>query len=159
MTFLAPVAAEVGAKTLWKVAPWAVAALLAVGLGSALWVQTARLTSTQVQLEESKKARNLADQDAHRWKNAADQRDGIIADQAKQLTEMKADRDAAQIIAEQTEAQRLQQVTDLEKSLAAVKEKARANPDQVRPYGPIASDVIDRMCRATGPVTADTPCD
>lgn len=159
MTFLAPVAAEVGAKTIWKVAPWALAGLLAIGLGSALWVQTARLSSTQVQLEESKKARNLSDQDAHRWKDASDQRDSIIADQARQLTEMKADRDAAQIIAQQTEAQRLQQVDGLEKSLAAMKEKARANPDQVRLPGPIASDVIDRMCRATGPVTADTPCD
>lgn len=148
MAFLAPVAAEVGGFTLSKVLPWVIVAVVILGLVGALWLQTGRLHNAQTALKTEQAKSALYKASADGWQAASAQRDGIIADQAAELTKLATDKRNAQAIADQTAATAATKLTDLQHQLATLKARANAHPDQVRPLGPIVSDVLDSLCGA-----------
>jgi uncharacterized protein (DUF3084 family) len=154
MAFLAPVAAELGGRTMGKVLPWALLGMAIFGLGAAIWVQSARLEAAQAQARSLEQRLQAATVDAARWQAASGARDDVIRDQATQLERLKADAALAQRVADETEAARQQQMADLNQQIVQWKARAHAHPDQVRPLGPIVVDVLGSLHdQATRPAT------
>jgi len=145
MAFLTPLAAEAGALTLRKVLPWLVSAATIVALAAAVWLQTIRLQASQTSLRAVTAQLQLGQRDTERWQLAADQRDAVIHDQAQQLAHLRADATLAQKVADDLDAARQRQIADLDKQLRQLQARAHAHPDQVRPLGPIATDVLGSL--------------
>jgi small-conductance mechanosensitive channel len=154
MAFLAPVAAELGGYSMRKLLPWLLLGAVGLCLGSAIWVQTARLEASRKTVGALQQRLDAADADAARWQAATGQRDDIIRDQAAQLTRLRADVAAAARMADATEADQRQRVTDLIQQIAQWKARAHAHPDQTRQLGPIVLDALGSLRQQTGPASA-----
>ena len=145
MAFLTPLAVGAGALTLRKALPWLVLAAAITMLAAAVWLQTMRLQASRIALRAATAQVDLRQQDAERWRSAAGQRDTVIRDQARQLARLRADALLAQQVADDLEAARRKQVGDLDKQLKQLQARAHANPDQVRPLGPLVIDVLGSL--------------
>lgn len=129
-----------GGSSIWL--PWAIAGGLALALGGTLWVQSARLDAARSARDAAVQALDMIRQDRDRQAAAVAQRDKVIAEQTAQLEQHRADEAKAAQVAAQVESDRQAQIAKLKTDLASLKEKARANPDQVRPLGPIVLDAL-----------------
>ncbi len=147
MAFLAPVAAELGGWTVRRFLRWVLLAAIGLILGAALWAQTMRVEAARREAQGLEQRLQMADADTTRWRVAARQRDDVIRDQAGQLARLRADAAAAAQIADQAEALRRQQLADLTQQITQMKVRAHAHPDQVRPLGPIVTDVLGSLRR------------
>jgi len=145
MAFLAPVAAQVGGMTIKKILPWAIVAVAVIGLGGFAWIQSARLHAAQETIGTLRDRADTLAVDVLRWQKSAADMQGVIDDQAAQLTRQTADLAKAQSIADETAQQQAAEISDLNNQLDALKARANAHPDQVRPLGPIVLDVLGGM--------------
>lgn len=148
MTFLAPVAAELGGWTLRKILPWALLGLAVAGLGTVFWVESSRLSAARTQLASALRDRDTALADAKRWAGSAGQMQKVIDDQATQLTHQAADLAKAQQVADETAQAQATEISSLTNQLGNIKARAHAHPDQIRPLGPIVTDVLGSLQRA-----------
>jgi hypothetical protein len=156
MAFLAPVAAELGGWTLRKVLPWALLGLAVAGLDAALWVENARLGAAKTALQSALHDRDMAQADAKRWAGSAGQLQKVIDSQAAQLTHQAADLVTAEQVADDTAQAQAIEISSLANQIETLKARAHAHPDQVRPLGPIVTDVLGSLYKAGsgGPATA-----
>lgn len=150
MAFLAPIAAEVGNWTLRRILPWAVCACLIFGLSMALWVEAARLDAVRAALAAARHDEELAQADAKRWAGADARMQRIIDDQAAQLSRQAADLAGAERVADELAATQARKISVLSDQIDALKARAHAHPDQVRPLGPIVTDVLVSLRKQTG---------
>jgi hypothetical protein len=151
---MAALAAKAGGLTLRKIFPWALAAVAVVGLGSWLWVESARLGAAESRIKDLGGQLALSQADTARQTAAVGQRDDVIRDQAAQLTQMRADAAKAQEIADQAEAERQKQLSELNSKIATLKARAHAHPEQVRPLGPIVTDILGGLHKQADPAAA-----
>ncbi len=121
---------------------WGAIATIILGLIAAVWVQSARLSGARAARDAAVQALDLIIQDRDRQVAALVSRDKVIAEQAMQLERHRADEAKVRQLAAQLDAEREVQLIKLKSDLASLKEKARANPDQVRPLGPIVLDTL-----------------
>jgi hypothetical protein len=101
-----------------------------------------RMDTALEQAETARKAEKLARDDATRWQAAAEEFAQIILDQnaaseAQRLDLQRANKIIGDAV---TAARQASEAADAQ--IRTWKEKARANPDQVVPLGPIARDAV-----------------
>ena len=130
------------ALLLSPLARWAAVALVIAGLVVTILLQHANNRAIKADLRSAQQALDLITQDRDRQAAAVKQLSDINQDQALQLTRLQVDADKAAIVAQQVEQDRQAQLAKLKSDLTSLKEKARANPDQVRPLGPIVRDAL-----------------
>lgn len=111
-------------------------------LAGFIWFQSVRLDAARARRDAAVQALDLMTQDRDRQAAAVKQLSDINQDRALQLTRLRVDADKAAIVAQQVEQNRQQELAKLKSDLSSLKEKARANPDQVRPLGPIVRDAL-----------------
>lgn len=136
----AAVAAFKTGKFWLKAAPWIGCVLLAVAFG-ALWKWDAKtIDSLTGQLTAMTDQRNLAANDARRWEAFGETARAAVEIRNAEIDAQRADLAATELLLEQANATAAKEAASLNAKIQAMKDKAHANPDQVRPLGNIARD-------------------
>ena len=130
------------ALLLSPLARWGALALVIAGLAAYILILRSDVRAANAEVREKANSLRLMTEDRDRQVIAVKQLSDINQDQALQLTRLQVDADKAAIVAEQVEQDRQTELAKLRTDLASLKEKARANPDQVRPLGPIVRDAL-----------------
>lgn len=112
------------------------------GFGLAWWLQSDRVAGVKDQLAAMTTLHDMATQDAARWHQAAEERRAIIDQRNAEVEAAKADLKQAEAILETVDMAARAEAEDLNAEIRKWKERARANPQDVRPLGPIARDAV-----------------
>ncbi|HVI91689.1 MAG TPA: hypothetical protein VM659_25570 [Dongiaceae bacterium] len=147
MAFLAPFVADIGGATFRKLLPWGLLLLVTMALGAAFVVRSVQLEAARVSLTAARHDDEIAKADVQRWTIATARMQKIIDDQAMQLKRLAADLAAAQRIADESAKAEAAQVDLLNSQLQSLKARANAHPTDVRPLGPIVTDVLNGLRR------------
>ena len=147
MAFLTPFVADIGGATFRKLLPWGLLLLVITGLGAAFIVRSAQLEAARAALVAARHDDEIAKADVQRWTIATARMQKIVDDQAMQLKRQAADLAAAQRIADESAKAEAAQVDLLTSQLQSLKARANAHPTDVRPLGPIVTDVLSRLRR------------
>lgn len=123
-------------------ARWAAVALVIAGLAGYILILRSDLRAASAEVREKANALRFMTEDRDRQAVSVKQLSDINQDQALQLTRLQVDADKAAIVAQQVEQDRQTELAKLRDTITDLKEKARANPDQVRPLGPIVRDAL-----------------
>lgn len=130
--------------TLQKLTPYLIvgAGSAVVGFGLAWWLQSDRVAGVKDQLAAMTTMHDMAQQDARRWHQAAEDRRVIIEQRNAEIEAARADLKSAEAILVTADMVAKAEAEDLNAEIRKWKERARANPQDVRPIGPIARDAI-----------------
>lgn len=116
--------------------------LAIVLLGATAAVLWSRLAAKDATIESLSQQLSVAAGDAARWRQAAEQRQGVIERQALTLRRLESDGQAARAIAEANAGKAEQRIAALEAKISQLKEAADARPEDVRLLGPIVRDAL-----------------
>jgi hypothetical protein len=111
-------------------------------LGAANAILRSRLEAKEAAIVSLTEQRDLAAADALRWRQGAEQRQGVIDRQALTLRRLENDGQAARVIAAAAADQSAQRIATLEAKLSKLKEAAHARPEDVRLLGPVVRDAL-----------------
>jgi hypothetical protein len=153
VAFLTALAAEAGGGIWRKLLPWGLLLLVTVILTGVVMIRSTQLESARVELASARHDGEIAKADTQRWMAATAGLRKIIDDQAMQLKRQAADLARAQQIADESARMQAAQVTLLDTQLQSLKARADAHPTDIRPLGPIVTDVLNGLRR----VIADQP--
>jgi hypothetical protein len=121
--------------------------LTIVLLGAANAVLWSRVEAKAAEIASLAQQRDLAADDAARWRRAAEQRQNVIDRQAQTLRRLESDGQAARAIADAATDKAEQRIAALEARISKLKEAAHARLDDVRPLGPIVRDALPSLQR------------
>jgi chromosome segregation ATPase len=116
--------------------------LALVLLGAADAVLHARIAAKEAEIAGLTDQLGLASADVKRWQQSAEQRQGVIDRQSLTLRRLESDGQAARALAAANTDKATQRIAALEAKLAHLKEAAHANPNDVRPLGPIVRNAL-----------------
>ena len=119
--------------------------LALVLLGAANAVLHARIAAKEAEIARLTDQLGVAAADTKRWRQSAEQRQGVIDRQALTLRRLESDGQAARVLAAANTDKATQRITALEATLAHLKEAAHANPNDVRPLGPIVRNALPSL--------------
>lgn len=125
--------------------PYAVGGGLGLALGVVIAVgawkwQEREIVSLTGQLTAMTDQRDLAANDARRWEAFGETARVAVDLRNAEVDAQRADLAATELLLEQATAAAERESATLNAQIKAMKDKAHANPDQVRPLGPIARD-------------------
>jgi len=147
-----PFTAYLGIKAARAWVPYAVGGglglVVGIGIAVAAWVWQGReidslagqLTAMTDQRDTARQSRDMAAADAQRWMAASEARSRVIEARNAEIEAQRADLIATEMLLDQANEAADREAADLKAKIRTLKEKADANPDQVRPLGPIARD-------------------
>lgn len=157
MAFLTALASDVGGGVWRRLFPWCLLLVVVIGLVAALIVRSAQLKAAQVELAVTRHEGDMAKADTQRWLVATTHMQKIIDGQAAQLKRQAADLMRAQQIADENARAEETRLGILNSQLANLKARADARPADIRPLGPLVTDVLNGMRRDTAGQSGASP--
>lgn len=147
MAFLTALAGDIGGGFWRKLLPWCLLLAVMIGLGATFIVRSAQLGAARAELALARHDGDMAKADIQRWQVATTHMQKIIDDQAMQLKRQAADLMRAQQIADENARAEATRIDFLNNQLETLRARADAHPADIRPLGPIVTDVLNGMRR------------
>lgn len=146
--FTAYAALQTGRKWLPYAVGGGLGLVVGIGIAVAAWVWqgqeidslAGQLTAMTDQRDTARQSRDMAAADAQRWMAASEARSRVIEARNAEIEAQRADLIATEMLLEQANQAADREAADLKARIKTLKEKADANPDQVRRLGPLARD-------------------
>lgn len=115
---------------------------IVVGVPAYFMVSGARETAAAAEsaLASMTRERDVAANDARRWESFGNTAAAAVTTRNAEIEAQRADLIATEMLLEQANEAADREAADLKARIRTLKEKADANPDQVRALGPLARD-------------------